>query len=43
MRNFPDDLYWKAKEVAALLHMSMKDLIIACVREGIERRTRKPK
>ncbi len=37
LRDFPKDLYWKCKEIAARRRMSLKQYVIRALEEAIER------
>ena len=41
IKDFPDDLHRKAKAEAALMGVSMKELIIRAIQEYLERRKKK--
>jgi hypothetical protein len=37
LRDFPKDLYWKCKELAARRRMSLKDYVIEALEEAVRR------
>ena len=37
LRDFPKDLYWKCKEMAARRRMSLKQYVVEALEEAIER------
>jgi predicted HicB family RNase H-like nuclease len=41
LRDFPEDLYWKCKEMAARRRVSLKHYVIEALEQAVERDSKK--